>query len=148
MSEDHNYGAVGAATLRTASQIGNATGGADFGTGISTAQTLRVTPATDTAFVVNDAALADTAIAHSQQPAGAVETAEDTVDSILANRKYLFLANEGNKSIAIGGAGVTTSTGFPIHPGSYVELRAGAAIDVQWAAKSTSGSDLRALELS
>ena len=37
-----NYGTVGASTLRTASQIGNATGGADFAAGNSSAQTLRV----------------------------------------------------------------------------------------------------------
>lgn len=37
-----NYGAVGAQTLRTASQIGNATGAADFGAGATDAQTLRV----------------------------------------------------------------------------------------------------------
>ena len=37
-----NYGAVGAQTLRVASQIGNATGAADFGAGATDAQTLRV----------------------------------------------------------------------------------------------------------
>jgi hypothetical protein len=37
-----NYGAVGAQTLRVASQIGNATGSADFGAGATDAQTLRV----------------------------------------------------------------------------------------------------------
>jgi hypothetical protein len=42
LSEDHNYGTVGANTLRTASQIGNATGGADFNAGATGAQTLRV----------------------------------------------------------------------------------------------------------
>lgn len=97
---------------------------------------------------VNDAALANTAIAHSQQAAAADDTAEDAVDSPLADRKYLYLYNAGNKKIAIGGTGVTTSTGFPISPGSYVHLRAGAAIDVQWAALKSAGSDLRALELS
>ncbi len=40
---DTNYGTVGANTLRTASQIGNATGAADFGAGATDAQTLRVT---------------------------------------------------------------------------------------------------------
>lgn len=40
-ADDHNYGAVGAATLRTAAQIGNATGAADFGSGAIGAQTLR-----------------------------------------------------------------------------------------------------------
>lgn len=42
---DINYGTVGASTIRTASQIGNATGAADFGTGSATAQTLRITGA-------------------------------------------------------------------------------------------------------
>jgi hypothetical protein len=44
---DTNYGTVGASTLRTASQIGNATGGADFAAGNSSAQTLRVVVATN-----------------------------------------------------------------------------------------------------
>lgn len=39
---DTNYGTVGASTLRTASQIGNATGAADFNNGVTGAQTLRV----------------------------------------------------------------------------------------------------------
>lgn len=40
---DTDYGTVGANTLRTASQIGNATGAADFNAGATGAQTLRVT---------------------------------------------------------------------------------------------------------
>lgn len=39
--DDHNYGTVGAGTLRSASQIGNATGAADFNYGTVGAQTLR-----------------------------------------------------------------------------------------------------------
>lgn len=39
---DTNYGAVGASTIRTASQIGNAAGAADFNFGSAGAQTLRV----------------------------------------------------------------------------------------------------------
>jgi hypothetical protein len=39
---DTNYGVVGANTIRTASQIGNATGAADFNNGATGAQTLRV----------------------------------------------------------------------------------------------------------
>jgi hypothetical protein len=46
-TDDHNYGAVGANTLRTAAQIGNATGAANFGAGTTTAQTLRVVLPTD-----------------------------------------------------------------------------------------------------
>lgn len=44
---DTNYGTVGASTIRTASQIGNATGGADFAAGNSSAQTLRVVVASN-----------------------------------------------------------------------------------------------------
>jgi hypothetical protein len=39
---DTNYGTVGASTIRTASQLGNATGAANFGNGATGAQTLRV----------------------------------------------------------------------------------------------------------
>lgn len=39
---DTNYGTVGASTLRSASQIGNATGAASFNNGVTGAQTLRV----------------------------------------------------------------------------------------------------------
>lgn len=39
--DDHNYGTVGAGTLRTAAQIGNATGASDFNFGTGGAQTLR-----------------------------------------------------------------------------------------------------------
>jgi len=40
--DDFDFGAVGAQTLRVASQIGNATGAADFNNGATGAQTLRV----------------------------------------------------------------------------------------------------------
>lgn len=39
---DTNYGAVGASTIRTAAEIGNATGAANFNSGTTGAQTLRV----------------------------------------------------------------------------------------------------------
>jgi hypothetical protein len=51
LAEDHNYGTVGVNTLRTASQIGNATGAADFAAGNSSAQTLRVVIATNQAAI-------------------------------------------------------------------------------------------------
>ena len=54
LSEDHNYGAVGTATLRTAAQIGNASGAADFNFGAASAQTLRAA-----ALVGNASGLAD-----------------------------------------------------------------------------------------
>lgn len=50
-SNDTNYGPVGDDTLRTAAQIGNATGAAAFGAGNSSAQTLRTVIATDQATI-------------------------------------------------------------------------------------------------
>lgn len=47
LDNDTNYGVVGADTLRTAAQIGNATGAADFNAGNASAQTLRTVIATD-----------------------------------------------------------------------------------------------------
>lgn len=44
---DVNYGTVGASTLRTAAQIGNAAGAALYGAGTTTAQVLRVVLPTD-----------------------------------------------------------------------------------------------------
>lgn len=52
-SNDTDYGVVGTDTLRTAAQIGNATGAADFNEGASGAQTLRVTVATDDVVTVD-----------------------------------------------------------------------------------------------
>ena len=147
LSEDHNYGAVGANTLRTAAQIGNATGAADFNTGATTAQTLRVTMATDSSIEVTDAALANTAIASAANILGAANVAEDVVVSPLADRKYLYLYNQGNREAYIGQSGVSAATGFPMPPGSLLELRAGAAVDIEWVSSNTS-QELRTLELS
>ena len=46
-ANDTDYGVVGANTLRTAAQVGNATGAAAFGAGSVDAQVLRTTPASD-----------------------------------------------------------------------------------------------------
>lgn len=46
-SQDQDYGVVGASTLRTAAQIGNAAGAAAFGAGTTSAQVLRVVLPTD-----------------------------------------------------------------------------------------------------
>lgn len=44
-NSDTDYGVVGEKTLRTAAQIGNETGAADFGEGQITGQTIRIVPA-------------------------------------------------------------------------------------------------------
>lgn len=147
LSEDHNYGAVGAATLRTAAQIGNATGAADFGSGATSAQTLRVALATDSDLTVSDAALANTAVQANAETLDVASTAQGTVASILANRKYLFVYNNDNQRMEIGEAGFTFGAGFPISPKSYIELRAGAAVNVAFNSTKIN-HEIRTLELS
>lgn len=98
-------------------------------------------------FNVNDAALANTAIASGTNALGVADTAEDIVASPLANRKYLYVYNNDNRKMYVGQSGVTAATGFPVSPGSYLELRAGAAVDIEWVSAKVA-HDLRYLELS
>lgn len=96
---------------------------------------------------VNDAALANTAIATAANALGADNTAEDLVASPLANRKYLWAYNNGNRTAYVGASGVSAANGFPISPGSYINMRAGAAIDIEWVGPNTS-QEMRTMELS
>jgi hypothetical protein len=65
-----------------------------------------------------------------------------------ANRKYLFLYNNGNKRLFVGDtATLTLANGFPISPGSYLELRAGPAVALDYIRETGGTSDLRVLEL-
>jgi len=77
----------------------------------------------------------------------AANTAEDVVASPLSDRKYLFIRNNGNRTAYIGASGVSAATGFPLSPGSVIEMRAGAAIDIEWVSDNTS-QEIRTLELS
>lgn len=94
-----------------------------------------------------DAALANTSIANDVNTLAVASTAEDVVASPLSNRKYLFIYNADNRRIFVGASGVTTANGFPVSPGSYLELRAGASIDIEWVSAKVS-HEIRTLELS
>ena len=96
---------------------------------------------------VNDAALAETAIANAANTLGTGGAAEDAVASPLASRKYLWIYNNDNKKMYVGSTGVTEANGFPISPGSYMELRAGAAVDIEYVA-TTTGHKIRTMEMS
>lgn len=107
---------------------------------------------TDQALDVNvvaqaDAALADTAILASAAALTAANTADPVVSSALANRKYLFVRNNDNRVMYVGQDGVTTANGFPVSPGSYIEMRAGASVVVDYVSEKT-GHAIRTLELS
>ena len=95
----------------------------------------------------DDSALADTAIASAANTMTVADTAEDVVASPLASRKYLMVYNQGNRKVYLGASGVTSSNGFPLSPGSTMELRAGASVDIEWVGPNTS-QELRTLELS
>lgn len=103
---------------------------------------LRVVTAVDI-----DDDLADTAI---ENTATAVSTtAVNVVSSALANRKWLYLANEGNKSLYFGKAGVTAANGFPLHSGMQLEVRIGPSVTPQIiGGTGASSEDLRVMELS
>lgn len=96
---------------------------------------------------VSDAALANTAIANAANTLAVASTAEDVVASPLTNRKYLYVYNNDNRKIFIGASGVTEANGFPISPKAYMELRAGAAIDIEWTGPDA-GAEIRTMEMS
>ena len=74
-------------------------------------------------------------------------TAVDAVAAPLADRKYLYIYNNDNRRMFVGGTGVTAADGFPLSPKSYLELRAGAAIDIEFVSPKA-GHEIRTLELS
>ena len=96
---------------------------------------------------INDVALANTAIASAANALDVSNTAEDVVASPLADRKYLFIYNNGNRKAFIGASGVSSANGYPLHPGDEIQLRAGASIDIEWVSANTN-QELRTLELS
>lgn len=100
------------------------------------------------AITINDAALAVTGIANAANPLNTANTAEAAVSSALANRKYLWIYNNDNTKVFIGSASVTAANGFPVSPGSYMELRAGAAVSPFFVGQNGKTPEIRTLELS
>lgn len=97
---------------------------------------------------VNDAALANTSIANASNTLSVADTAQDVVASPLADRKYLFIRNEANKEIYVGASGVTAANGFPLAPKQIIELRIGAAVDIEFVGRTGETPEIRTLELS
>jgi hypothetical protein len=96
---------------------------------------------------VNDAALANVGIKNDALAITAASTRESLVGTALSDRKYLHAYNADNRKMYIGSSTVTVANGFPVSPGSYIELRAGASVDVQVISEKI-GHDVRTLELS
>lgn len=99
-SGDQNYGTVGANTLRTAAQVGNATGAADFGSGVPGAQTLRTVTATVAATFQSAGAINGSALTGSYQ----------TVLTLTADAVCLAILNTCNNTIFVSLDGGTSDT--------------------------------------
>ena len=94
-----------------------------------------------------DDSLANTAIANETVAVSTSAVAASA--SPLANRKWFYGVNVGNKMGYIGGASVTTGTGFPMYPDSPIELRAGASVALYYiGGTGASAEDYRTMQLS
>lgn len=129
------------------SWLHDGTGTALTSTLVGSDQALDVNIVASAPLEIEDVALANTAIASGATALATGGTAQDVVASPLADRKYLYLYNDDNQKMFVGQSGVTAATGFPVAPGAYLELRAGAALDIEFVS-SKAGHDLRYLELS
>lgn len=94
-----------------------------------------------------DPATANTAILSAADTLTVAGTAEKVVAANLAARKKLFVYNNDNRRMFVGGAAVDATNGFPLSPGSYIELAAGSAVDVYYDSNKT-GHKIRTLEQS
>lgn len=97
---------------------------------------------------VNDAALANTAIATVALSLAVANTAQDVVAAPLANRKYLYIKNMSNQEMYIGASGVTAANGFPLSPSAIAELRIGAAVDIEFVGRTGTTPTIRTMQLS
>jgi hypothetical protein len=91
--------------------------------------------------------VANTAIANAEETLDVADTAQDIIVSPLADRKWVYVYNFDNRKMYIGSSGVTANDGFPISPGAYMELRAGAAVDIEYVSPKINHA-IRTLELS
>jgi len=93
-----------------------------------------------------DPSVANTAILSGADSLAASGTAEKVVAANLAARKKIFVYNNSNRKMYIGGAAVDSSNGFPLSPSATIELAAGPAVDVYY--DGANSAEVRTLELS
>lgn len=99
-------------------------------------------------YVDADDSLANTAI-FTEARAVSTTAITLTAAAAIANRKWLYVANEGNKAMYIGPSGVTASNGFPLHMGQQSEFRIGAAVAPYIIGETgASSEDIRVMQLS
>jgi hypothetical protein len=118
---DTNYGVVGANTIRTAAEIGNATGSADFNFGVVGAQTLRIASQIGNATGAADFNFG-TVGAQTLRTAAQIGNATGAADFNNGATGAQTLRVAAN--LAVGGANVTATNPVPVTiedaPGSHV----------------------------
>lgn len=110
-SVDTDYGTVGVDTLRTAAQIGNSTGAAAFGAGITNAQTLRVVLPTDqTAIPISDIS------GNNASSASITSIARSNVTGVFlaanSSRKGVIFHNDSGGVVYVAFAATASTTSF------------------------------------
>jgi hypothetical protein len=133
---DTNYGTVGANTLRTAAEIGNATGAANFNAGATGAQTLRTTAnISDGAGTALTSTLFNSKQSLDVRPNTGFSTPANTTPAITSassvvlaanlNRKYAYVSNNTGGVVFIKlGAAAALNTGIRIANNGMYEINA------------------------
>lgn len=169
LSDDHNYGTVSATTLRSAAQIGNATGAADFGAGATSGQTLRTvsnqgapntianawpTKITDGTNTVSVSPNSEQKVYDTCNNGGVnadivvgITAVEGKVGvSRLANRKYVVVEPLDSDIYFGFSSSVTTSNGIPIFKNQILMFPIGDSTQI-WFISGTAGKRIRFGEL-
>ena len=94
-----------------------------------------------------DDSLADTAIDNEATSIDTTVGGVAVTASALASRKWLLLANEGDKKMYYGKTGLTIANGFPLYKGQQAELRIGNSVGV-FGITASGTADLRVMQLS
>ena len=142
---DFDIRGISAASDSISSWLKDGTGTAITSTLVGSSQGLDVN-VLNTDLSVNDAALANAALTASKHAAN--DVASSLIAAPLAERKYLYVYNNSGQTIYLGGTGVTSTTGFPVFPGSMLDARAGSSIDFKViCASGKVAQDIRCLEL-
>lgn len=87
---------------------------------------------------------ANTALTTAASP---VSTSGALFTSPLANRKFVWMYNNGSKAVYIGPSGVSSASGFPLFPGSLLDAQIGAAVAIH-AVASSGTQDVRVMQAS
>lgn len=123
-----NFGAETSA-VRTAAQIGNASGSADFGSGTASAQTLRVVLPTD------QSPIATKTPVNTQASTVTITNVTTTAQSVsvptgaVGFKIYALDTNTANLRVVLGGT-ATASTGIQLQPGRSEDFNVATAISV------------------